>query len=992
MNTKNFKVGTQLKIGMGIILFLVIVLGSVSYYHTETLHQQTDTMYNHPLQVRRALGSLQADVLSMNRYAKDFVISENDKEIAQAIQNINLLKDDAFAQINILYDRYLGPKSDIDSIKKELIILNAVRDNNIRLLHEGKKDELREKMRINGSTNLQVEKVLSKIKIVSNFASDKGDSLYKKSVTVNNVLNLQLIILMLAILLISFFIVRYLLKFINSPINQLMHASNEFKNGNYAVRSNYISNNEFGKLSESYNNLAETIEFELKINNKTNLIINEILKTDEPKKFSNLLLNLLLEHTHSEIGAIFLLSSDNKNFECFDSIGLNEQTIKNFPANSYSGEFGKALSSRKIEVISSFPDNTEFNFITVSGIVKPKQIIVIPVLSNNEVAAVISLASLSNYSKLSIRLINELHAIVSARINGILAFRTITEFSKKLELQNTELESQKTELSSQANELSVQNVELEQQKKELDEANKLKSNFLSNMSHELRTPLNSVIALSGVLNRKLSNKIAEEEHSYIEVIERNGKHLLTLINDILDISRIEAGKEELDISNFSIKSIADEIITMIKPQAIQKGISLTLDKNSDNYTISSDYNKIKHILQNIIGNAVKFTEKGGVNVLINNETDKIKIKISDTGIGIAQEHISHIFDEFRQADGSTSRKYGGTGLGLAIAKKYAELIQGEILVSSIQGKGTDFELILPVEIDTANIVNYNFKSSHKIEETNEGFDDIINKNEKSVLLVEDSEPAIIQLTDILSAEGYNIRIARNGREALQLISEAIPDAMILDLMMPEVDGFEVIKKTRENIRTQQIPVIILTAKHISPNDYSFFKTNNIQQLIQKGDINKAELLNAIAKMLKPHKEAKTETKLQTRKISGKAKILIVEDNPDNLITAKALLSEDYILFEALDGYTGVEQAIKHLPDLILMDIALPGMNGIDAFKQIRTNELTKNIPVVVLTASAMKGEKEKIMSYGFDGYITKPIDNNLFFNTITSVLYGNQQN
>ena len=145
-------------------------------------------------------------------------------------------------------------------------------------------------------------------------------------------------------------------------------------------------------------------------------------------------------------------------------------------------------------------------------------------------------------------------------------------------------------------------------------------------------------------------------------------------------------------------------------------------------------------------------------------------------------------------------------------------------------------------------------------------------------------------------------------------------------------------------------------------------------------------------MLGKKQEIKTETKLQTRKISGKAKILIVEDNPDNLITAKALLSEDYILFEALDGYTGVEQAIKHLPDLILMDIALPGMNGIDAFKQIRTNELTKNIPVVVLTASAMKGEKEKIMSYGFDGYITKPIDNNLFFNTITSVLYGNQQN
>ena len=510
------------------------------------------------------------------------------------------------------------------------------------------------------------------------------------------------------------------------------------------------------------------------------------------------------------------------------------------------------------------------------------------------------------------------------------------------------------------------------------------------MSHELRTPLNSVIALSGVLNRKLSNQISEEEYSYLEVIERNGKHLLSLINDILDLSRIEAGKEELEISSFAINDIVDELIAMIKPQANQKMISLELDKNSNNPTLTSDFNKIKHILQNIIGNAVKFTENGGVKICITKDSDFINIKVSDTGIGISEKQIFHIFDEFRQADGSTSRKYGGTGLGLAIAKKYVELLNGEIKVSSTLGEGSDFEVILPAKFDSNDFLYSKFQHQKSEDEANEGFDDIINKYEKTILLVEDSEPAIIQLTDILTAEGYNIKVARNGREALQLISEEIPDAMILDLMMPEVNGFEVIKKTRENSFTQKIPVIILTAKHISPSDHSFFKTNNIKQLIQKGDVNKAELLNAVAKMLNPVKQAKVENRIMPLSFTGKPRILIVEDNPDNLLTAKALLSDDFVLFEALDGFSGIEQAIKHIPDLILMDIALPGMNGIDAFIQIRNNQLTKHIPVVVLTASAMKGEKEKIMSYGFDGYISKPIDNELFFNTIKSVLYGNQ--
>jgi len=236
--------------------------------------------------------------------------------------------------------------------------------------------------------------------------------------------------------------------------------------------------------------------------------------------------------------------------------------------------------------------------------------------------------------------------------------------------------------------------------------------------------------------------------------------------------------------------------------------------------ITSDADKCRHILQNLVANAVKFTEKGKVDIVALQTDRHLTISVIDTGVGIAQNHIDHIFDEFRQADGSTSRKFGGTGLGLAIAKKYATLLGGTITVNSTPGKGSEFMLTLP-----------NSPSSVK-----------------TILLVEDSEPAIIQIKDFLEESGYEILVARDGGEALGIIAKTLPDAMILDLMMPGIDGFEVLKTLREAEATAHIPVLILTAKHITREELQFLKRNNVHQLIQKGDVNRKELLNAIATM------------------------------------------------------------------------------------------------------------------------------------------------
>ncbi len=281
---------------------------------------------------------------------------------------------------------------------------------------------------------------------------------------------------------------------------------------------------------------------------------------------------------------------------------------------------------------------------------------------------------------------------VYALLAWVLIFSFIQWRTYKLNQRKKELEQIVKERTS----------ELKLANSKLIETNKFKSIFLANMSHELRTPLNSVITLSGILYRRLLNKIPDDEYSYLEVIERNGKHLLKLINDILDISRIEAGREEIRVTLFNSDNLITDIINLIKPQAEQKNIQLNYVAVDGSMAINNDFDKCYHILQNLIANAIKFTESGEIKITSFKSGNKISFSVSDTGIGIAKNQQLHIFDEFKQADSRTSRKYGGTGLGLSIAKKYATLLGGTISVNSTLGKGSEFIFEVPLQYKRNN--------------------------------------------------------------------------------------------------------------------------------------------------------------------------------------------------------------------------------------------------------------------------------------------------
>ncbi|SMC82086.1 Signal transduction histidine kinase [Desulfocicer vacuolatum DSM 3385] len=946
----------------------------------------------------------------------------------------------------------------------------------------------------------------------------------------------------LAILMIAL----WLSKLISRPIVEMGMSTRKIIEGDYSVRNQIHSRDELGSLARFINEMADSIAFRMAVQQNVLNISETMTALSSMEIFASKLLSALMENTHSNMGVFYTFNKKKEAFEHTASMGFNENILKSFDGKNPPGELGRAAVTGQIHHIKNIPGDTVFKFKTVAGDAVPREILTIPITMEQEVTAIISLVNLNTYTRESLEvvnqswnLINASHAHLSAGIKTKTLAKDLKTSNKTLEAQKEELQVQSQELKNTAEELQEQNIELETQRRQVEEANRLKSEFLSNMSHELRTPLNSVMALSRVLAMQAGEKLSREEISYLEIIERNGKNLLALINDILDLSKIEAGRMDITSQSFQITSTIDTIVERLTPIAREKNIELRVKVPPKIPRINSDENRIHQILQNLISNAVKFTKQGYVSVSIEQNGEKIHVAVSDTGIGIDKKDLPHIFKEFRQVDGTSSRSYEGTGLGLAIAFKAARMLGGDITVQSAPDQGSTFTLTLPLQYQEsmcpplpqpiqrqaapepgptgktilvvddepdslAMISNYLSKEGYNVITSTSGYEAIqlakshhpfaitldvimpemdgfevlqnlkqspetrdipvimvsisddketgmalgavgyiskpVNKDlliseinrlcgpwahsiliaddneielkdingHGKILMVEDNEAAILQVKMFLETEGYIVDIARGGQEALEYMAQTIPDGIILDLMMPKIDGFQVLEKMRSTKNTSEIPVLILTARDLTPEDLSHLSANNVQQLIQKGDIDPHGLLTKVQSMLgesmkmeTPDNKIHDQKEKQTLPVPGeltteitetqtknpnieifappkkslhKSTLLVVEDNPDNMITIKAILQNKYTILEATDGKKGLHMALTRQPDLILLDISLPEMDGFSVVKRVKQNKETAHIPVIALTAHAMKGDKIKIIDAGCDDYLSKPIN------------------
>ncbi|RYY35828.1 MAG: response regulator [Sphingobacteriaceae bacterium] len=694
---------------------------------------------------------------------------------------------------------------------------------------------------------------------------------------------------------------------------------------------------------------------------------------------------------------------------------------------------------------------------------------------------------------------------------------------EELRVQQEELRTINAELEEKASLLEEKNQAIEEARaainlkvEELETTGKYKSEFLANMSHELRTPLNSILVLARILKDNKADNLSEDQIKYASVIFNAGNDLLTLINDILDLSKIESGKLEMQNEHIRVNEILGDMEMLFAEVAANKKINFSTNANNAFDTIFTDKVRIEQVIKNLLSNAFKFTHEGGsisVNAVVNKEKETISFRIKDSGIGIPHDKQKLIFEAFQQADGSTSRKYGGTGLGLSISRELAFLLGGKISLASEPGEGSEFTLTVPLQakdtiVDDVLPTAETFTPPADFLKAAKPVTPRDDNHEPLVVIVEDDKNFADILKDYSRDHGYKSIIVPEGTKAVEIIKENQPDAVILDIMLPGKDGWQILKELKQDEATLHIPVHLMSAGEAAANRVrregaiSFLKkpidTNALDKLFadmqQTGgkfkqillvedhqaqsqalkdmmqsqgitvdqafdgesafrmlheneyqcvildlnlpDISGLDLLDKIkavdrfmelpvivntameldktsvnrlmqyanAMVIKTNKSSDRlidEVNLFLNKISqtggapsqvsngGKAsavskgkeaikgkKVLIVDDDMRNIFAlSSALQSYDMVVEIANDG----EEAIAKLEqisdiEIVLMDIMMPKMDGYEATRHIRKQNKWAKLPVIALTAKAMKDDREKCIAAGANDYITKPVD------------------
>jgi len=468
-----------------------------------------------------------------------------------------------------------------------------------------------------------------------------------------------------------------------------------------------------------------------------------------------------------------------------------------------------------------------------------------------------------------------------------------------------------------------------------------KSNFLANMSHELRTPLNAIIGYSEILQEDATDKGDEAPIDDLKKIESAGRHLLGLINNILDLSKIEAGKMDVFIEEIHIQALFREVLSIVKPLADKNENVVEVICPADIGTFRSDQTKVKQCLLNLLSNANKFTSKGTLILMAAREDNsRVSFRVSDTGVGMTKEQLGRLFEAFSQADASTTKRFGGTGLGLAITRHFCTMLGGGVTVESSPGKGSTFTIILPDQGDAPAI-----GQAPVVAPAADG--------RATVLVVDDDATVRSLLTKTLEKEGYRVILASNGVEALSLARQHRPQAITLDVLMPQMDGWRALKELKADAALRDIPVIMVTV------------------LNERG---MAIPLGAADFMTKPVDRQRLTALLREHcPVSSDASILVVEDDlPTREALCRMLTGMGYAAPAAVNGRTALDWLDSHpAPSLILLDLMMPEMDGFEFLQELRTRPVFAGIPVIVVTAKELTAEDFGVLSGQAERIIAK---------------------
>jgi HAMP domain-containing protein/CheY-like chemotaxis protein/signal transduction histidine kinase len=652
------------------------------------------------------------------------------------------------------------------------------------------------------------------------------------------------------------------------------------------------------------------------------------------------------------------------------------------------GLVGQCGMDKRQRVVSDIPSDA----IPISSAllrVVPKNLVVLPVLFENQVKAVIELASITSFTTSQMTFLEQLTDSIGIVLNSIEAtmqteglLKQSQQLAGELQTQQRELQQTNEQLEQKAQQLAERNVEVERKNQEIEQArraleekatelsltSKYKSEFLANMSHELRTPLNSILILGQQLTENPDGNLTGKQVEFARTIHGAGTDLLNLISDILDLSKIESGTVTVEAEEILTSSLLDTVGRPFRHEAEnrQLAFNVELDPNLAR-SIVTDSKRLQQVLKNLLSNAFKFTAEGGVRLkvaaavggwsaehpVLNNAPAVIAFEVSDTGIGIPLDKQKLIFEAFQQADAGTSRKYGGTGLGLAISRELASLLGGEIHLRSAPGKGSTFILYLPLKYSgptiaaRTNAPQYNappaLQTAPQERVIEQLPDDRLNlePGDTILLIVEDDPHYARVLIDLARDKGFKVLVAARGAEALDLAKQFQPAAVSLDVFLPDMLGWTVLSQLKHNPLTRHIPVQIITLDE------------DRQHALARGAfsfVNKPTTTEGVSAAL-------TQIKEYAR--PRRKRLLIVEDNAAEQMGIRELLDHHDIEIVTTDTGAGALAELRDNPcDCVVLDLRLPDMSGFEVLDQIRNDDALSNVPVVVFTGRELSAEED----------------------------------